>query len=79
MKSYKLPPLFNWIKETANIDFFELAKTFNCGIGFLIFAEKSDVDTIIKNVNDVGYNSFLIGKMVEKKSNRDVIFDGWGI
>ena len=60
-----MPPLFNWIKEAANIDFFELAKTFNCGIGFLIFAEKSDVDTIIKNVNDVGYNSFLIGKMIE--------------
>ena len=79
MGTYKLPPLFNWIKEAANIDFFELAKTFNCGIGFLIFAEKSDVDTIIKNVNDVGYNSFLIGKMVEKKSNKDVIFDGWGI
>ena len=79
MKNFRLPPLFKWLKNKANISMFELAKTFNCGIGFLIFVEKKDAQTIINDVNDVGYNAFLIGSMIENNSNSNVIFDGWNI
>ena len=77
MKKFNLPPLFKWLKEKANISLFELAKTFNCGIGFLIFAEKNHAQVIINDINKVGYNAFLIGSMVENNSNKNVIFDGW--
>ncbi len=77
MKDYELPPLFKWLKDLANISLLELAKTFNCGIGLLIFVNKKDVETVMKNVNKAGYNSFVIGSIVEKKSNKSVIFDGW--
>ena len=77
MKNYKLPPLFQWLKNRANISLFELARTFNCGIGFLIFVDKENVQTIINNLNKVGYNAFLIGSMIDNKSNKSVIFDGW--
>ena len=77
MKNFRLPPLFQWLKNKANISMYELAKTFNCGIGLLIFVEKKDAQTIIKDVNNMGYNAFLIGSMIENNSNRSVIFDGW--
>ncbi len=77
MKNYRLPPLFEWLQKTANISLFELARTFNCGIGLLIFADKKDAETILYNVNESGYNAFLIGSMIEKKSIKNVIFDGW--
>jgi len=32
---------------------------------------------IIEDINNAGYESFLIGSMVENKSNKNVIFDGW--
>ena len=77
MKNFKLPSLFRWVKEIANLSLFELAKTFNCGIGFLIFVDKKDAQVIINDLNKIGYNAFLIGSMVENKSNKNVIFDGW--
>ena len=79
MKDYQLPPLFKWLQSKANISLFELAKTFNCGIGLLIFVNKEDVETVITNINEAGYNSFLIGSMVENTSNKNVVFDGWEI
>jgi len=77
MKNYKLPPLFKWLQKKANMSMFELAKTFNCGIGFLIFADKNDAQVIINDINKVGYNAFLIGSIVENNSNKNVIFNGW--
>ena len=77
MKNFKLPPLFKWLKDKANISLLELAKTFNCGIGFLIFVDKNDADAIINDINKAGYNAFLIGSMVENKFEKNVIFDGW--
>ena len=79
MNNFTLPPVFKWLKKQANISYFELARTFNCGIGFLIFAEEKDVDEIILDINESGYNSFLIGSMVNKESNNNVIFDGWDL
>jgi len=77
MKKFKLPPLFKWLKDKANISLFELAKTFNCGIGFLIFVDKKYAEVIINDINKIGYNAFLIGSMIENNSNKNVIFDGW--
>lgn len=77
MTNYKLPPLFQWLKDKSNISLFELAKTFNCGIGFLIFVDKKDAQTIMDDINKIGYNSFLIGSMIENKSNKNVTFEGW--
>ena len=77
MKNYKLPPLFKWLQSKANISLFELAKTFNCGIGLLIFVNKKDRETVMTNLNKAGYNAFIIGRMIENISNRSVLFDGW--
>jgi phosphoribosylformylglycinamidine cyclo-ligase len=77
MNDFQLPPLFRWLQEQANISLFELTRTFNCGIGLLIFVDKKDVETILKDVNDTGYKAFLIGSMIKNKTKRNVIFDGW--
>jgi len=77
MKNFKLPPLFKWLKDKANISLFELAKTFNCGIGFLIFVDKNDAQEIINDINKIGYNAFLVGSMIDNNYEKNVIFDGW--
>ncbi len=77
MNNFKLPPLFKWLKDRANISLFELTKTFNCGIGFLIFVDKNDAQEIISDINKIGYNAFLIGSMVENNNEKNVVFDGW--
>ena len=44
---------------------------------FLIFVNKKDKETVMTNLNEAGYNSFIIGRMIENISNRSVLFDGW--
>ena len=65
------------VKRKSKYISVELAKTFNCGIGLLIFADKNDAQVIINDINKVGYNAFIIGSMVENNSNKNVIFNGW--
>ncbi|MDC0457200.1 phosphoribosylformylglycinamidine cyclo-ligase [Alphaproteobacteria bacterium] len=77
MSNFHLPPLFKWLQNQANISLFELTRTFNCGIGLLIFVDQKDVETILKDINNTGYQGFLIGSMIENKFNKNVIFDGW--
>ena len=77
MNNFTLPPIFKWLKKEANISFFELARTFNCGIGLLIFVDEQDADEIIIDINKSGYKSFLIGSIVDNKSDKNVMFDGW--
>ena len=77
MKNFKLPPLFKWLKDKSNISLFELTKTFNCGIGFLIFVDKNDAQEIINDINKIGYNAFVIGSMIENNYEKNVVFDGW--
>ena len=79
MSNYTLPPLFKWLQETANISLFELLRTFNCGIGLLIFVDQKDVEVILKDINKCGYNAFVIGSMKKIKSNRNVVFNGWDL
>jgi len=77
MKNYQMPVLFEWIKEKANISLYEMLKTFNCGIGLLIFVDRSDAENVINDINNVGYDAFLIGSMEENKLHKKVVFDGW--
>src|SRR6056300_2016059 len=77
MNKYKLPSLFQWLKEKANISLYEMAKTFNCGIGLLVFVDKKDVNDVINDIKNSGYHAFLIGSMVENRHNKKVVFDGW--
>ena len=79
MNDFLLPPVFSWLKEQANISLFELARTFNCGIGLLIFVDEHDVDEIISDINDNGYKSFIIGDMIDKTGTMNVLFNGWNI
>ena len=79
MNSYFLPSIFTWLKNNANLSYFELARTFNCGIGLLIFCDAKNVDQIILDINSKGYKSFEIGIVDEKKDRQSVVFNGWDI
>ena len=79
MNSYDLPPIFTWLKNQANLSYFELARTFNCGIGLLIFCDAKDLNQIVLDINSKGYKSFEIGEINEKNNNQNVIFNGWDI
>ncbi|MCL2099612.1 MAG: phosphoribosylformylglycinamidine cyclo-ligase [Oscillospiraceae bacterium] len=62
----EVPPVFKFIKDKGNIPEEEMLKTFNCGAGLMIAAEKADADKIIAHIS----------KYHNCKKTGEVIFGG---
>ena len=71
--TFKMNPLFLWIKEKANLDWFELFKTFNCGIGLLVYVDKKYSLNLLNHLKNLNFNSWVIGEMQKKDKNQNSI------
>ena len=49
-------------------------RIFNCGIGLVLIVNEEDVDSISKEIKSNNFNSFVIGKVIEKNQKESVIF-----
>ena len=66
--SWNMPSIFQWLKEKANINDYELYKTFNCGIGMVIIINPNDKAEAIRILEQNGETVFLMGEI----ANRDI-------
>ena len=60
--SWELPPLFQWLHKCGNLDFIELYRTFNCGIGFAIIINP-DEEISLRELLD--FEPIKIGEIVD--------------
>jgi phosphoribosylformylglycinamidine cyclo-ligase len=69
-----LPPLFSWLQATGNIETYELARTFNCGIGMLFFAASDSADALLAAlVEGPEPDAWIAGRLIERESQPAVI------
>ena len=71
LSKIKIKPIFKWIKKN-NIKDLEMLKTFNCGIGFCLIANKKNIRKI-KKIFPNKYLPYEIG-YVSKEKKRINIF-----
>ena len=71
--TFDMNPLFLWIKEKANLDWFELFKTFNCGIGLLVYVDKKYSLNLLNHLKNINFNSWVIGEIQKKDKNQNSI------
>ncbi len=71
--TFDMNPLFLWIKEKANLDWFELFKTFNCGIGLLVYVDKKYSINLLNHLNNLKFNSWVVGEIQKKDKNKNSI------
>ncbi len=62
-KSWKLPPIFEWLREKGNVDSHEMYKTFNCGVGLILCIDADNVDTTLSYLKDIGEEAWVIGEI----------------
>ncbi|MGC6517155.1 MAG: phosphoribosylformylglycinamidine cyclo-ligase [Candidatus Puniceispirillaceae bacterium] len=67
MTSRPLPPLFQWLKRAGGLSDFELARTFNCGIGMLIYVSSEKADAALEAITLTGEDAYIIGEMEMRK------------
>ena len=73
-KSWQMPSIFDWLKNEGNILQQDMYRIFNCGIGLVLIVNEEDVDSISKEIKSNNFNSFVIGKVIEKNQKESVIF-----
>ena len=66
LSKIKIKPIFKWLKKN-NIKDSEMLKTFNCGIGFCLIANKKNIKKI-KGIFSKAYQPYQIGFISREKS-----------
>jgi phosphoribosylformylglycinamidine cyclo-ligase len=59
-----VPPVFGWLARAGRIDATEMLRTFNCGIGMIVVAEKSRAGDVIAALEAAGETPTVIGDII---------------
>jgi phosphoribosylformylglycinamidine cyclo-ligase len=74
--SWPVPPVFAWLAKAANLDAREMARTFNCGIGFVVITAHEHADEVMKLLAVEGDKVFRIGEVEKNLSASRVVLQG---
>ena len=72
LNKIKVKKVFSWLKKNKFTEN-EMLKTFNCGVGFILIINKSNLKKI-KKFFSKDYKPYVIGKIIRGKSK--VLLDG---
>ena len=73
--TWKVPPIFPYIKKCGNSDKIEMFSTFNMGVGMMMIASAKDADAAVKDLRAAGETADIIGQIVKSDSERVILED----
>ena len=71
--AWTVPPLFMWLQEQGNVDFSEMYRVFNCGIGMVVIVSKENAAFAIEKLQKEGETVFSLGELRERKGNESQV------
>jgi phosphoribosylformylglycinamidine cyclo-ligase len=71
--SWPVPPVFDVIKETGNVEEKEMFRVFNMGIGMMIIAMEKECPEILEYLRTLGERAYLIGSIEKKGDKQDQV------
>lgn len=74
--SWPVLDVFRWLKATGNCSEHEMLRTFNCGIGMVVIAEKDGADEVRAALEAEGETVYEIGKIIETPGKNEVVMNG---
>ena len=78
MTTRPLPPLFQWLQSAGGLSDYELARTFNCGVGMLIFVAEDKAKQALQAIQETGEDAYIIGQL-KTREEAAVTFDGLSV
>lgn len=63
--SWTIPPIFKLIQSWGNVDWREMFRTFNCGIGMVLIVDKNSFDDVANYLDAADEKFYTIGRVVE--------------
>ena len=74
--AWTVPTIFRLLQRWGNVDWHEMFRTFNCGIGMILIAAANDVERIVENLNSRGEDVFTIGRVIRAEGAQRVRIKG---
>jgi len=64
LKSWTPPGVFGWLAKAGALDDTEMLRTFNCGIGMVIVAEKARANEVLAALKSAGESPIVVGDVI---------------
>ncbi|WP_319381635.1 phosphoribosylformylglycinamidine cyclo-ligase [Thiomicrorhabdus sp.] len=61
--AWKRPAVFDWIQEAGNVEYEEMHRTLNCGIGMVVVLKEDDLDKATELLTAAGETVSVIGRI----------------
>lgn len=72
---WQIPEIFLWLRDKGQINWQEMYRTFNCGIGMVVCVSKKDLDKTLDILEQSGERAWPIGVIESRKEHEpQVIF-----
>lgn len=72
-QSWQRPPVFDWIQENGNVEFQEMHRTLNCGIGLVIVVDEQQQQQAIDLLTKMGETVSIIGQIENSNSETPTV------
>ena len=70
--TWDVPPVFQWLKTTGNVDAEEMCRAFNVGVGMVVVVDGDRVDEVLKQLS-VGDKVFKVGVLKHRQNKEGCI------
>src|SRR5690606_7151100 len=65
LKSWDVPPVFEFLQKHGNIERSEMFNVFNMGVGYTLIVRPSFADSIVRHLRRSGETAFIMGEIVQ--------------
>ncbi|MBE9222473.1 phosphoribosylformylglycinamidine cyclo-ligase [Cyanobacterium stanieri LEGE 03274] len=69
LNNWQIPPIFQWLAKTGNVNQQDMLDTFNMGVGFVVIVPPHKVKETIAFFEGENISSYHIGKVIEGKKD----------
>lgn len=63
--NWEVPKIFSLLQSWGNVDWHEMFRTFNCGIGMILIVDENSADDVVAHLNENYEEFYKIGRVVE--------------
>ena len=71
--SWSQPPIFHWLAQNGPVEFEEMYRTFNMGVGMILVVPKEETSPILKTLERLGEQAWHIGEV--RKGSGGVVLE----
>jgi len=71
--SWEMPPIFKFLMDAGKVEYREMMRTFNCGIGMVAVVPDIAVSDVINRLKASGTKTYMIGEVINRHGTESQI------